>query len=167
MDIEKTKPGRLIHFLIAISFTITSLFSICCHASNATSQALDIVFTIDSSKSMVISDQEALRKSALKLFLALLAPEDRAAVVSFSEDGYIFQSMTMLDSASNKELLFDAIDRLSSKGGYTNFYGALENAKNIVSDNRESDRKSIVLLITDGHMELSSTKETSSQQEQC
>lgn len=117
---------------------------------------LDIVLVMDSSGSMKKNDPNDLRKPAAKLLLSLLGKEDRASIVSFSDQGYPVAYLTQTDSQLNNQLLFEAVEKISNKGAYTNLAGAIEAATRVYEQDWQSDRKHVVVLMSDGKMDLAS-----------
>ena len=64
--------------------------------------SVDVVLVMDSSGSMIKTDSGFLRIPAAKLFISLLDSDDRAAVLSFSENGYQIAGLTPVNSDKNK-----------------------------------------------------------------
>lgn len=122
------------------------------HAAPA--PGLDVVIVMDSSGSMKKTDPRELRKPAAKLLVSLLGAEDRAAIVSFSDQGYPVLHLTPARGARNEQQLFAAIGRISSKGAYTNLVGALEGALKVLEKTQAQGRRRIVVLMSDGRMDL-------------
>ncbi len=119
-------------------------------------QGLDIILVMDSSGSMKKTDPNDLRKPAAKLLLSLLGENDRASIISFSDQGYPVAYLTKTSGKLNTDILFDAVDRVSNKGGYTNLTGALHAAKRVVDQAWDSERKHVIVLMSDGKMDLAS-----------
>ncbi len=119
-------------------------------------QGLDVVLVMDSSGSMKKNDPNDLRKPAAKLLLSLLSKGDRASVVSFSDQGYPVAYLTQTDGKLNRDILFSAVDKVSNKGGYTNLTGALLAAGRVFEQAWDEQRKHVVVLMSDGKMDLDS-----------
>ncbi len=117
---------------------------------------LDIVLVMDSSGSMKKNDPNDLRKPAAKLLLSLLGKDDRASIVSFSDQGYPVAYLTQTNSRLNNQLLFEAVEKVSNKGAYTNLAGAIEAATRVYEQGWQSERKHVVVLMSDGKMDLAS-----------
>ncbi|MCF6218626.1 MAG: VWA domain-containing protein [Gammaproteobacteria bacterium] len=122
-------------------------------------QGLDIVLVMDSSGSMKKNDPNDLRKPAAKLLISLLGKDDRASIVSFSDDGYPVAYLTGTHSASNNDLLFKAVEKISNKGAYTNLAGAIKAATRVYEQAWDSQRKHVVVLMSDGKVDLASAVE--------
>ena len=119
-------------------------------------QGLDIILVMDSSGSMKKNDPNDLRKPAAKLLLSLLGKDDRASIVSFSDAGYPVAYLTQTDSQMNSDILFGAVEKVSNKGAYTNLSGALKAAKRVVEQAWDEQRKHVIVLMSDGKMDLAS-----------
>jgi len=115
--------------------------------------AVDAVVIMDSSGSMKKTDPKSLRKPAAKLFLSLLNKDDRASVMSFSDNGYPITYLNSLDNDKNLQLTLDATDKVSTKGIYTNIYAAIERAFKII-DGDKSERSPMIILLSDGKMDV-------------
>lgn len=140
------------HFVIVASIaTVLSAISI---LSFAATNELDVILVMDSSGSMKKTDPQELRKPAAKLFISLLGRADRASVVSFSDQGYPVAFLTNVKGAANQQKLFAAVDRISTLGGSTNLYGAIEGAMWVIKRAGPTDHKQIIVLMSDGKMDL-------------
>ena len=115
---------------------------------------MDVVLVIDSSGSMQKTDPMSLRVPAAKLFISLLEKGDRAGIVSFSDMGYVLSDLTTVDSQENKDALFSAADRISADGLYTNLYEAFNSGYVALSQQKESAREKIMVLMSDGMMDV-------------
>jgi len=157
---KSAKSCTALHALCILLFT--TIISICAFAEeNAHSNSpMDVVLIMDSSGSMKKTDPEQLRKPAAKLFISLLSPTDRASVVSFSDKGYPVAFLTQIDSTKNKDLLFNAVDKISTRGMLTNLHGALQGAQQVFNRSPASGRKKVVILMTDGKMDLGDATQT-------
>lgn len=106
---------------------------------------------LDSSGSMKRTDPERLRVPAAQLFVSLLQPEDRAAVVSFSDAGYPVVRLTEADP-DGRQRLVAGIDKVSSKGAFTNLHAALSQGLALLEPS-DPDRRRYLILLSDGHMD--------------
>jgi hypothetical protein len=105
---------------------------------------VDVVFSIDSSGSMVWNDPSGLRKQATKNFVDKLKEQDRAAVVDFDSYADVVVSLT-----SDKQLVKYAIDTIDSSGGTNLYEGIMEGVQEIADNGREGNLKYLIFL-TDG-----------------
>jgi von Willebrand factor type A domain len=138
---------KLIFILISV---VTLLFS---QLTLAEKTSVDAIVILDSSGSMKKNDPKSLRKPAAKLFINLLNEDDRASIMSFSDNGYPITYLNTLDNDKNIQLTLDATDKVSTKGIYTNIHAAIERAYKILSENK-SDRDPIIILLSDGKMDV-------------
>jgi hypothetical protein len=114
---------------------------------------MDVVLVMDSTGSMKKTDPLSLRMPAAKMFISLLDKNDRAGVIRFSDSADALSPLTLLDSGGNKNILFQAIDGITSTGLHTNLYEALLKGLGVVSDEKEAGREKIIVLMSDGLMD--------------
>ncbi len=138
---------KLIFILIS---TVALLYS---QLTLADKTSVDAIVILDSSGSMKKSDPNSLRKPAAKLFISLLNEDDRASIMSFSDNGYPITYLNTLDNDKNIQLTLNATDKVSTKGVYTNIHAAIERAYRIFSESK-SDRDPIIILLSDGKMDV-------------
>jgi len=117
--------------------------------------AVDVVVVLDSSGSMRHNDPDMLRVPAAKLLFSLLQSQDRVAVVSFSDQGYPVRYLTALNAPAQLDSVFAAVDRVSSKGAFTNLYGGLVAAQRVLRrDPPDDERKRAIIFMSDGVMDV-------------
>lgn len=121
---------------------------------------LDVILVMDSSGSMKKNDPQGMRKPAAKLFVSLLGKGDRASIVSFSDNGYPVAFLTPVKGEANQTRLFGAIEKISTKGVSTNLQGAIEGAQRVLKRTPPEDRQRIIILMTDGKMDMGDTAQT-------
>lgn len=104
---------------------------------------LAIALLIDTTGSMFEGEPRPLDNviDAAKEFINTLQPHDSVGIISFSEEITMVQGLT-----TEKSILFDALDRLEGFGD-TPLYDAIYQGIDLVKD---SDKRSVVILITDG-----------------
>ena len=105
---------------------------------------VDVAFVLDSSGSMSSNDPQGFRRTAAKLFVDAMLPEDRGAVVDFDSIARLFQSLT-----SDKAALKAAIDRVDSSGN-TNIAAGVQLGINALAPSTDPLRGKIMILLTDG-----------------
>lgn len=110
------------------------------------------VLLLDSSGSMKRTDPQRLRVPAAQLFVSLLQPEDRAAVVSFSDAGYPVVRLSQA-SAAGRERLSAGVDKVSSKGAHTNLHAALSQGLELLQPAVAETQRRYLILLSDGHMD--------------
>jgi cbb3-type cytochrome oxidase subunit 3 len=121
-------------------------------ASNGQS-GIDAVLLMDSSGSMLRTDPRKLRVPAARLFMSLLGPEDRVGLVSFSDAGYPVLSLTHLEGDKETRALA-SVDRVSSRGVFTNLHAALLKGQEMLQRQSDPERDRILILMTDGLMDV-------------
>ncbi len=149
---------RYVHLFLLTWVVICLLAPSIAHARSGSN--VDVALVMDSSGSMKRTDPGSLRIPAAKLFISLLGSNDRAAVLSFSDQGYPIASLTPVSSETNKKTLLDATDRITSKGLQTNLYAAFQKGMQVLLDAREDGREQIIVLMSDGMMDVGDQEET-------
>lgn len=149
---------------LILALIYSSLFAVT-QTVFAEKKAVDAVVIMDSSGSMKKTDPDNLRKPAAKLFISLLNEDDRASIMSFSDNGYPITYLNTLDNDINLQLTLDATDKVSTKGIYTNIHAAIERAYKILSTDK-SDREPIIILLSDGKMDVGNNEKSLSLSEQ-
>jgi len=124
----------------------------------AAANPIDVILLLDSSGSMKKTDPQFLRKPAAKLFISLLGEEDRVSVVSFSDNGYPVSYLASAKKPRSQKRHFAAVDKISTKGVYTNLTAAIETALNVYRRNPKANRQLHVVLMTDGEIDMGSAK---------
>ncbi len=122
-------------------------------ASAKSATGIDVVLVMDSSGSMKQTDPGRRRVAAAKLFIALLGKDDRVGVISFSDAGYPVIGLTPVQAKPQQEQLFKAVDKVSSKGAYTNLHAALQSAQAMLEHEGSAGRAQYILLMSDGKMD--------------
>jgi len=115
---------------------------------------VDAVLVLDSSGSMRHTDPLRLRVPAAKLFISLLGPGDRVGVISFSGRAWPILGLTRVDTLSARRRLFAAVDKVSSRGAYTNLDAALEAGRRMLLAQARTGARRYLILMSDGHMDV-------------
>ena len=106
----------------------------------------NLVFLIDVSGSMNSANKIGLLKSAFKMLVQELRPEDRVAIVVYAgAAGLVLEST----SGKDREKILAAIDRLSA-GGSTAGGAGLKLAYKVASENFRESGNNRIILATDG-----------------
>lgn len=121
-------------------------------ASAPRSAVIDAVLIIDSSGSMKQTDPRRLRIPAAKMFISLLNAKDRVGLISFSDNGYPVLGLTPADKQNQKKL-FAAVEKVSSKGAYTNLSAALKTGHAMLKREGDSQHRRMLVLMSDGKMD--------------
>ena len=108
---------------------------------------LDVVFVIDSSGSMVGNDRNNVRLEAAKAFVDRLGGNDNAAVIDFDTRAIVTGYFT-----SDHEALYDAIDKIDSRGG-TDLRVGVNYAIDLFTNDYYTQRNAYkyIILLTDGN----------------
>ncbi|NOX08487.1 MAG: VWA domain-containing protein [Gammaproteobacteria bacterium] len=120
----------------------------------AQTDGIDAVLVLDSSGSMQDTDPDRLRVPAAKLFLSLLGKDDRAGVISFSDEAYPVVHVRQAYGQYNQDILFEGVDKISAKGAYTNLHAALVSGRKMLLNASEKGRRRILILMSDGRMDV-------------
>lgn len=115
----------------------------------------NLVFLVDTSGSMDSPGKLPLLKSALKMLLENLGPDDRVAIVAYAGSAGL-----VLDStpANRSHLILEALERLSA-GGSTNGGEGIELAYDLASHSFIRNGNNRVILATDGDFNVGVSSE--------
>jgi Mg-chelatase subunit ChlD len=145
----RTVKGTVQHFSLWAIFDIrnagqtwTAAAPSCDHP--ATDNAVDIALVLDSSGSMATNDPERLRVQSAKNFVDSLTPNDRGAVVLFTDTGRLAQGLTHDQTA-----LKAALDTAGSNGG-TSLTAGVRTALDALDAAASPSPLRSVILLTDG-----------------
>ena len=105
-----------------------------------------LVFVIDVSGSMDREDRLELVKESLALLVNELREDDRVAIVVYSRNTRAILNPT---SASNKDTILQAIDRLKPEGS-TNVEGGIRLGYELAAENQREDEITRVIVLSDG-----------------
>ncbi|NJD05013.1 MAG: VWA domain-containing protein [Methylococcaceae bacterium] len=113
---------------------------------------VDALLLVDTSASMLETDPGNYRLEAVRLFVSLLDPGDRVALVGFDSKAVVFSDF-LEASEANKQQLFELIDRQAvPQGSFTNLREPLAAALEL-SARRRQGIAPLVVLLTDGRMD--------------
>lgn len=135
----------LLSCLLFVSFTTF-------HASAEDGKGVEAVLIMDSSGSMKKTDPANLRKAAARLFISLLRDNDRAGLVSFSDEGQKLSDLTEVADKQNRMQLIKSLEKITSSGKYTNIYDGLQKGYEILKASANKER--LLILMSDGQMDL-------------
>lgn len=144
-------PSLIIMLLISAWATLPAMAA---EAEDNNAKGINIVLLMDSSGSMKLTDPDKLRKPAAKLLISLLGENDRASIVSFSDQGYPVTYLLNTADAGSQTQLFAAIEKISSRGIHTNLYSAIATAQNILAQEKDPQRRKLIVLMSDGKMDI-------------
>jgi len=106
----------------------------------------NLVFLVDTSGSMMSPDKLPLVKSALRLLVDQLRPEDRVSIVAYAGSAGLVLKPT---KGSDRGVILDAIDAFEA-GGSTAGGEGIVLAYEVAKDNFVRDGNNRVILATDG-----------------
>lgn len=115
--------------------------------------ARNLVFLLDVSGSMNSPDKLPLLKSAAKMLVRTLRPQDRVSIVVYAGSEGVVLSPT---SGNEQRRILDALDSLRS-GGATNGGAGIQLAYKLAQENYNKDAINRVILATDGDFNVGIT----------
>lgn len=118
-------------------------------------EGADIIILMDSSGSMKKTDPQDYRQPAAKLFVSLLGESDRIGIISFGDSARVLASLTEA-TKKNRGVLFNTINKISSKESSTNIYDAVKKGFDELKSCQKKSR--IIILMSDGKLALGSKK---------
>lgn len=107
----------------------------------------DVVIILDRSGSMSGEKMEHAR-AAVRALLAQLGPQDRFALVTYSDDAIVAVPLSAVDDRQRSAWLA-TVEAIEASGG-TNMASGLERGLDLVDHGRVSERVPHVILISDG-----------------
>lgn len=111
---------------------------------------MNLVFLVDTSGSMNSPDKLPLLKSAFKMLLGSLRPEDEVAIVTYAGTAGVALEPTSADQA---DTIMAAMDSLSSGGGTAGQAG-LRQAYALANQMKQDGDMSRIMLATDGDFNI-------------
>lgn len=146
---KKIKPLIIIAAAICIlSFSFD--FKQVSAESKSSSSGVDVVFVIDSSRSMIKSDPTELTSEAMKMFIDMCHTKgDKGGMVAYSGDIVREYKVKELNSEADKLALKNTLINLNL-GNWTDIGLGLKRAVNILKDGNTSGNKPIIILLSDG-----------------
>lgn len=162
-DFLSSLKGRLWPWLLgcALLVLLESWFSLPAMAAGGV--GTNMVLLLDSSGSMKITDPDDLRKPAAKLLVSLLGEQDRASIISFSDQGYPVTYLLDAKTQDSEKKLFSAIEKISSLGVQTNLYSAIAAAESVLARDTDTSRRKLIVLMSDGKMDLGDDEKSRTQ----
>jgi len=111
----------------------------------------DIVLAVDISESMIETDPNKESIAALKQLIQKMESDKRAAIVTFNETARLLQPFAPLSDQSMKDGVVSKLDSIGNPIGGTNIEAALATAMDQIDAVKNDNRKSMVILISDGY----------------
>lgn len=129
--------------------------------STPAAASVDVVLTIDRSLSMNSTDPNRDSLKGAELFTELLQTNDRLALTTFGHDAQTLQPLKTLADQPARNRALDLIRQVRMDGTRTDFSAALHTAyKQLSSGTRDPDAKRILVIFTDGQLNLGSAEAT-------
>lgn len=129
-----------------LSFGIKQIFA----ENKGSSSGIDVVFVIDSSKSMTKSDPEGLTSEAMKMFIDMCHTKgDKGGMVAYSGNIVREYKIKEMNSEEDKSALKNTLINLQL-GNWTDIGLGLKRAVNILKEGTSSGNKPIIILLSDG-----------------
>ncbi len=118
-------------------------------------KAYNIVFLIDGSSSMKVTDRSSLRYDAIDVFLMLMANTgNRVGVVIFDHTILASKDMVNITSINEKKALSDFIRSNSPTDGDTDIGLGLKTAAQMLNDQKDANMESLIIFLSDGATDL-------------
>jgi len=120
---------------------------------SADSDKIDAVLLLDTSGSMLATDPQALRYEGAKLFVNLLRPGDRVAVIAFDETARVVSQFVAHEDEAATKTLQETVSKLPAAGQYTDLLSGVEAARDLIKQQKRPEASAIVVLLSDGKMD--------------
>lgn len=130
---------------VSVALTISAINSMVSAAEKI--QPVDLVVVLDRSGSMNGQKIRDAKKAVMHL-LGQLSPQDRIALITYSNGVEILSPLVQVNDASREDLSA-RVNRINSGGG-TNLGGGLKNGIAVLRRVTSTDRQRKVILISDG-----------------
>ncbi len=111
---------------------------------------LAIALVIDTSASMSYTDPGRLRETAADMFIDLLGPLDRLAIITFDQKVHRVVPLQQLGGAASKAQFKAALASRLDPGGYTDYTAALQAAFDELAAVNKEELRPVVVFLTDG-----------------
>lgn len=129
--------------------------------STPVAASVDVVLAIDRSLSMNSTDPNRDSLKGAELFTELLQTGDRLSLTTFAQDDQTLQPLKSLADQPARDRALELIRAVQMDGTRTDFSAALRNAyKQLSSGTRDPNAKRILVLFTDGQLNLGSEPAT-------
>lgn len=127
---------------------------------------LDTVIVLDVSGSMKTTDEKRIALEGAKLFIDMMeSANSRAGFLAFDSKVTTQYDLSALKSSAEKQDIKDAISSLDYKRGDTNIGEALKAAVEMLEQAEDTGNKKMVLLFTDGNVDLDNRSNIESEAE--
>jgi Mg-chelatase subunit ChlD len=121
-------------------------------------ETLAVTLVIDTSGSMATTDPQKLRERAANSFIDLLSPEDYLSIITFNTKEEVVLPMQKIQSSDNKASFKKSLSQKLRDIGDTDYVLALNEASKQLSTVKDVKVRKVILFLTDGEPDPSSTK---------
>ncbi|WP_046213788.1 vWA domain-containing protein [Paenibacillus wulumuqiensis] len=122
---------------------------------NGAKTVKDVVVVIDNSGSMQGTDPQNLRYQAVKNMVDSMDKDMRVGIVQFSDEASVALPLTVLNPAS-KQQVHQTMDTMVTTDGGTDFTLALNTAMQMIQEQNDDTRGTVVIMLSDGDSTLDS-----------
>lgn len=151
---------KVLAALAVLVFISVSVFGTVSGKAEASKEnRFNVVFVIDNSGSMSVTDGPNYRFEAVQQFIGLL-PEtgNRIGGVLFAPEAYNPQLLKELNTTADRNAFVKAMKNPGLRDGGTNIGAALAAAHNLLSESADPEIPSVIVLLSDGNTELKKDK---------
>ena len=117
---------------------------------------VDVMVALDNSGSMKKNDPKRLLKTVVRDFARRLGPTDRLGVVVFDQGVHVAMALTPLGDAGFGDAIDSVLTKIDYTGRLTDIPRGLEHARYELDHSRRVNARQIVILLTDGEVDLGS-----------
>jgi Ca-activated chloride channel family protein len=114
----------------------------------------DILMAIDISESMVKTDPNRESFKAAKQLVQSMESDKRTAIITFNESPSVLQPLIQLGDSAAKDSVTAKLDHMGPPTGGTDIGKALTMSMEQIEAARNDQRRSMVILISDGYSEM-------------
>lgn len=118
--------------------------------------AMDIMLALDNSGSMKQNDPQRLLPRVVTEFAGRLSQNDRLGIVAFDQTARTLLPLSEVETIDFAAALIAALQRVNYSGRLTDIPGGLEEARKNIEMHGRSDAQRIIVLLTDGQIDLGS-----------
>lgn len=145
---------RLFVFLMGIG-AVLLVFATTAYAQNedntqVDNQAVDLVFVLDNSGSMIHHDPQFITRDIVTNFLINIKEDFRVGMVIFDRNAKLTEPLTNIATTVEAEHFLNSLEMINYQGQFTNTPAAIERAIYELKSNGRGNAKKVIVLLTDG-----------------
>jgi uncharacterized protein YegL len=140
---------------VALLFWLLVAMTLPANAAD-TPPVMDIMLALDNSGSMKQNDPQRLLPRVVTEFAGRLGEDDRLGIVTFDQSARTLLPLSEVKANEFAAALTAALLRVNYSGRLTDIPGGLEEARKEIEMHGRSDAQRIVVLLTDGEIDLGS-----------